>query len=182
MKELFTLFMAIFFVSSAAHADLLCAKRKAAVKNGKVNLGAAVKTVSDATCPKGFALVKDLGNGKDPQILAFASINETGAVRTFGGNGVTGATAVVDASGGDATFFRVTFTGTFAGLSATAEAANSDKLLVLSTPLNDNYGGTSGGVTSAKGDEIKIATALWKTDDLSVSPQKGVYVAVLRGN
>lgn len=165
-------------VAPSAHADLLCAKKSLKVKAGVVKLSSGIKTVSTAACPSGYALVKDLSDVHDKNVLAFGRIAEDGSVTNFGGSGVT-AVSASPLNTGD-TFFEVTLTGSFSGLTETDSASNRAKLSVLSNAYSFDYGVTNASITSATSTSIVLDIFIFRSNDVSASFQKGITFAVFK--
>lgn len=186
MKALFfttlTLSGLLFSGAAPAQADLLCAKKKVGVKNGKVNFAAALSATSAAACPSGTQLVKDLGEPSVSPVIAFATVDRQAAIKTFGGSAVTAVSATQDQAGADSSWYRVTFTGDFTELSSEDSEANRNRVAVLATPIVYDYPALSASVSSAKRSEIKVDIAIWKSDALfPLSYQGGFYISLLSG-
>lgn len=61
MKKILVIILLLVSFLPSAYADLLCAKKKARAKNGKVPFAKSLQATTDATCPKGYSPVFDSG-------------------------------------------------------------------------------------------------------------------------
>lgn len=162
-----------------AHSELLCVKSKVAVKDNKVDLGNAFRTVSTNRCPRNYRLVKDLAEISDPQLIGFARADGSGTMLSFGGNGTTGVTVQQINDGG--TNYRFTFSGVFSALTATDTPGNQNRISILTSAETKDYGVTNAYVNSASASQIVVTVYIWKSSDLTADFQNGVYVALLLG-
>lgn len=175
MKTL--LFVSTLLLSFTAQADILCVKNRVKVRNNSLQLANNVKLVTEATCPRGHTLIKDLNTIKDQQLVGFARINFAGTVRNFGGAGVTGINVVESGPGR----VDVSFIGKFDLPTTTDSEQNRNLLTATSTAIADNYGVTNVSILSATPTEIVVTVFLWKSDDLVESLQGGLNLMVLKG-
>ncbi|WKZ56733.1 MAG: hypothetical protein QY326_08365 [Bdellovibrionota bacterium] len=166
-------------LASSASADVLCAKKKVKVVGGRVNLANNLTIEADGSCPTSHSLIKDFGTINDPQVAAFARINQAAEVLSFGGTGVT----AVSSTQSIATYTQwdVTFTGNFEGLSDTDSADNQNRFTVLTTAASNSFGVTNAFITAATATEVTVRVFIWKSDDLSNGYQSGIFVALLQG-
>lgn len=174
MKKLFLLLL-VFSVT--AQADLLCVKNRVKVRNNAINLSNNVKVVNDVTCPARHSLVKDLKTIQDQQIAAFAKVDSSGAVKSFGGTGVNGISVDTITPGR----FEISFFGNFTLSTESDSEQNRNMLTINSSAIADNYGVTNNSVVSASNSEIRVVVFLWKSDSNADQNQSGINVNVLKG-
>lgn len=166
-------------LASSASADVLCAKKKVKVVGGRINLANSLTIESDGTCPTTHNLIKDFDTVRDPQLAAFARVNQDAQVLSYGGASVTGVSSTQSLA--TYTQWDVTFTGNFEGLSDTDSADNQSRFTVLTTAASNSFGVTNAFITAATATEVTVRVFIWKSDDLSNGYQSGIFVALLQG-
>ena len=156
--------LSILLLALPSAADNICVKKRAAVVNGKVNLGKAITLKTEACSAK----EKNIGSSNGT-VAGFARIDGSAALVNFGGPGVTS----VDVNRPIPGVFQFSFHGDFsAHLSGGDSASNQSKVTAFAS--------TSGGqpytpitlVITAAEDQVFLVVDVFDTGDNLVDPDE----------